>query len=295
MAAADGVDDFLAELRYQRRASEHTVTAYRRDLGRLAALADGADLCGLEAHQLRRFAMQLHGEGLGPRTLARLLSAWRSYFRWLARRGRIANNPCDGLRAPRQPRLLPKALSVDQAQQLLDGTADDVLEVRDQAIFELFYSSGLRLSELAGLDTDTVFDLEAAGLTVTGKRGKTRSVPVGSAAGAAIHRWLELRSQLAGAGETALFVGRGGRRLGVRAIEQRLDRWAQQRGLSVHVHPHMLRHSCASHVLQSSADLRAVQELLGHGNIATTQIYTHLDFQHLAKAYDAAHPRARKK
>jgi integrase/recombinase XerC len=295
MAAADGVDDFLAELRYQRRASEHTVAAYRRDLERLAILAGGADLPGLEAHQLRRFAMQLHGEGLGPRTLARLLSAWRSYFRWLARRGRIASNPCDGLRAPRQPRLLPKALSVDQAQQLLDGRADDVLEIRDQAMFELFYSSGLRLSELAGLDVDTVFDLEAAGLTVTGKRSKTRSVPVGTAAGAAIRRWLEVRPQLAGAGEKALFVGRGGRRLGVRAIEQRLDQWAQRRGMSVHVHPHMLRHSCASHVLQSSADLRAVQELLGHGNIATTQIYTHLDFQHLAKAYDAAHPRARKK
>ena len=295
MVAADGVADFLAELRYQRRASEHTVAAYRRDLQRLAALADGADLPGLEGQQLRRFAMQLHGEGLGARTLARLLSAWRSYFRWLAQRGRIASNPCDGLRAPRQPRLLPKALSVDQAQQLLDGAADDVLEIRDQAMFELFYSSGLRLSELAGLDVDAVFDLEAAGLTVTGKRSKTRSVPVGTAAGAAIRRWLEARPQLAGAAEAALFVGRSGRRLGVRAIQQRLDQWARRRGLAVHVHPHMLRHSCASHVLQSSADLRAVQELLGHGNIATTQIYTHLDFQHLAKAYDAAHPRARKK
>jgi integrase/recombinase XerC len=289
------VDNFLAELAHQRRASPHTLAAYRRDLNKLVALAGDAALPGLQAHQFRRFVMQLHGQGLAARSLARTLSAWRAYYRWLARRGAIAQNPCDGLRAPKQPKPLPKALSVDQTQALLDAPAEALLEVRDKAMFELFYSSGLRLSELAGLDVAGGLDLVEGTVTVTGKRGKTRIVPVGGKAEAAIEAWLGQRGQIAPATEPALFVGRRGDRLNPRTIERRLAAWAKRHGLGVHVHPHMLRHSFASHLLQSSGDLRAVQEMLGHANIGTTQIYTHLDFQHLAKVYDAAHPRARKK
>ncbi|HEX8988304.1 MAG TPA: tyrosine recombinase XerC, partial [Rhodocyclaceae bacterium] len=215
--------------------------------------------------------------------------------RWLARRGEIARNPCDGLRAPKAPKHLPKALSVGETMALLDAPADGVLETRDLAMFELFYSSGLRLSELAGLDVDGGVDLAGGEVRVTGKRGKTRIVPLGEKCSAAIRAWLDQRAGLAGPDEAALFVARGGGRLTPRSIERRLDRWARRHGAGVHVHPHMLRHSFASHVLQSSGDLRAVQEMLGHANIGTTQIYTHLDFQHLAKVYDAAHPRAKKK
>jgi integrase/recombinase XerC len=293
--AAD-IDSFIAELGHQRRASPHTLVAYRRDLERLAALAgDAAALATLQPHQLRRHAMQLHGQGLGARSLARVLSAWRAYYRWLARRGAIGRNPCDGLKAPKQPRHLPKALAVDQSQALLDGEAETLLEVRDKAMAELFYSSGLRLAELASLDLASGLDLAEGMVTVTGKRAKRRSVPVGSQAAAALAAWLAQRPALAADGETALFVSRRGSRLSPRSIEQRLAAWATRQGLGVHVHPHMLRHSFASHLLQSSGDLRAVQELLGHANIGTTQIYTHLDFQHLAKVYDQAHPRARRK
>jgi integrase/recombinase XerC len=294
MSVDGAVDSFLADLSHQRRASPHTVAAYRRDLARLVALADDAELAGLRPHQLRRFAMQLHSRGLGARSLARILSAWRSYYRWLARHGVIACNPCDNLRPPKRPQTLPKVLSIDQSQALLDAPADGVLQERDKAMFELFYSSGLRLSELADLDTSAALDLKEGTVTVVGKRGKTRTVPVGGKALAALAAWLERRGELAAPDEGALFVGRGGLRLGRRSIERRLAQWATRQALGVHVHPHMLRHSFASHVLQSSGDLRAVQEMLGHANIATTQIYTHLDYQHLAKVYDAAHPRARK-
>ncbi len=287
-------EDFLSDLAYQRVASPHTVAAYRRDLAALAGVAGERSLASLDNTLLRRALMQLHGRGLAARSLARTLSAWRAYYRWLARRGAIAVDPCDGLRAPKQPRTLPKALSVDQTSALLDAAADDELETRDKAMFELFYSSGLRLSELGSLNADGI-DFDAGTVTVTGKRSKTRSVPVGAKAAAALRAWLTERAGLALAAERALFVSRRGTRLAVRSIERRLERWATKQGLGLHVHPHMLRHSFASHVLQSSGDLRAVQEMLGHSNIATTQIYTHLDFQHLAKVYDAAHPRARKK
>ncbi|HEX8964612.1 MAG TPA: tyrosine recombinase XerC [Rhodocyclaceae bacterium] len=293
--ASESVDRFLAELEHQRRASPHTLAAYRHDLGTLLKLAGDADARSLQPFQLRRHVMQLHSRGLGPRSLARVLSAWRAWYRWLAKRGEIARNPCDGLRAPKQPKRLPKALSVGQAMALLDAPADSALDKRDVAMFELFYSSGLRLSELASLDLRGGLDLEAAEVTVTGKRAKTRIVPLGEKCASAIRAWLEERHALACSGEPALFVGRGGRRLTPRSIERRLDLWAKRQGAEVHVHPHMLRHSFASHVLQSSGDLRAVQEMLGHANIGTTQIYTHLDFQHLAKVYDAAHPRAKKK
>ncbi|MGE5467021.1 MAG: tyrosine recombinase XerC [Ignavibacteria bacterium] len=293
--ARESVERFLAELAHQRRASPHTVTAYRHDLETLLGLAGDADARALQPFQLRRHAMQLHARGLGPRSLARVLSAWRAWYRWLARRGEIPRNPCDGLRAPKQPKRLPKALSVGQTMALLEAPADGALDLRDLAMFELFYSSGLRLAELASLDLDGGIDLDAREVTVTGKRAKTRIVPVGEKCAQSIRVWLEQRPALAKADEPALFVSQRGGRLTPRAIERRLDLWAKRHGADVHVHPHMLRHSFASHVLQSSGDLRAVQEMLGHANIGTTQIYTHLDFQHLAKVYDAAHPRAKKK
>ncbi len=294
-ASRDSVEQFLAELAHQRRASVHTLAAYRHDLETLLTGVGEADARSLQAFQLRRQAMQLHGRGLAPRSLARMLSAWRAWYRWLAKRGEIERNPCAGLRAPKQPKRLPKALSVGQTMALLDAPAPGLLDIRDLAMFELFYSSGLRLSELASLNVSGGLDLDADEVTVTGKRDKTRIVPVGIQSTEAIRRWLAERAAIAAPDEPALFVNNRGGRLTPRSIERRLERWAKKQGADVHVHPHMLRHSFASHVLQSSGDLRAVQEMLGHANIGTTQIYTHLDFQHLAKVYDAAHPRAKKK
>jgi integrase/recombinase XerC len=300
-AADPSVEQFLAELAHQRRASPHTLTAYRHDLALLQAAADGRALDKLQSHELRRQAMRLHGQGLAARSVARTLSAWRAYYRWLARKGQLTVDPCVGLRAPKRPRALPKALGIDQAAALLATPGDDPLAVRDRAMFELFYSSGLRLAELASLDMVAGrnmaggLDLTNGEVTVTGKRAKTRTVPVGAKALAALGDWLAQRTAIAAPEEPALFVSRRGTRLTPRAIELRLAHWSQNSGLGLHVHPHMLRHSFASHVLQSSGDLRAVQEMLGHASIATTQIYTHLDFQHLAKVYDAAHPRAKSK
>lgn len=289
------VEQFLAELAHQRRASDHTIAAYRHDLAALQTGAGDRPLAALQSHELRRQAMRLRRRGLAARSVARILSAWRAYYRWLTRRGELTADPCVGLRAPKRPRALPKALDIEQAAALLAMPDGDVLAVRDRAMFELFYSSGLRLAELASLDVAGDLDLAAGEVTVTGKRGKTRTVPVGAQAQKALQTWLTQRSCLAAQDETALFVSRRGRRLTPRAIELRLAQQAKKSGLGLHVHPHMLRHSFASHVLQSSGDLRAVQEMLGHASIATTQIYTHLDFQHLAKVYDAAHPRAHKK
>lgn len=289
------IDTFLAELEHQRRASPHTLTAYRRDLQHLLALAPATPPEQLAPPQLKRLLMKLHGAGLAPRSIARTLSAWRAYYRWLAKRSSIERNPCDGLRAPKQPRNLPKALGADQAGALLDAEPDDALESRDRAMAELLYSSGLRLSELASLNLDAHLDLKENEVTVLGKRNKTRTVPIGGKAKEALLSWIQERRSIAKPDEIALFVNKFGRRLSNGGIATRLSRWAQKQGLGVHVHPHMLRHSFASHLLQSSGDLRAVQELLGHENISTTQIYTHLDFQHLAKVYDQAHPRARKK
>ncbi len=293
--SASSIENFLAELEHQRLASPHTLTAYRRDLQHLQTLTPATAPEQIAPPQLKRLLMKLHGEGLAPRSIARTLSAWRAYYRWLAKRSAITRNPCDGLRAPKQPRNLPKALGADQANALLDGEPDDALENRDRAMAELLYSSGLRLSELASLDIGANFDLKENEVTVLGKRNKTRTVPIGGKAKEALLDWIQERAAIAKAGEKALFVNRTGTRLSTTSIARRLSRWAQKQGLGVHVHPHMLRHSFASHLLQSSGDLRAVQELLGHSNISTTQIYTHLDFQHLAKVYDQAHPRARKK
>ena len=311
-ASGDSLDRWLAELSEQRRQSPHTVAAYRRDLETLRELATGQSLATLCSAQIRRFVGQLHARGLSGRSLARVLSSWRGYYRWLGQHGECAVNPVEGIRAPKSPRALPKALSPDEAARLLDGAAaaadraaeadgdgdgdgDETVAARDQAMFELLYSSGLRLSELAGLDLDCLADVAAGEVRVRGKRNKTRIVPVGQPARAALAAWAARRGELASPGEKALFVGVRGARISVRVIELQLARRAQAAGLAQHVHPHMLRHSFASHVLQSSGDLRAVQEMLGHASIASTQVYTHLDFQHLARAYDQAHPRARRK
>jgi integrase/recombinase XerC len=301
--SAAWVAAFLDELAQQRRLSPHTVSAYRHDLATLQRLAGEVSLDRLQPHHIRRFIAQLHGGGLGGRSLGRVLSAWRGFYRWLGSRGLCPVDPTVALRPPKSPQRLPSALSPDETARLLDGppaepaaaAEPDVLAVRDQAVFELFYSSGLRLAELAALDLDCASDLQAGELRVTGKRNKTRLVPVGRLAQNAVAAWLARRGELAAPDEAALFVGLRGKRLAVRVIQARLARRAVECGLAKHVHPHMLRHSFASHVLQSSGDLRAVQEMLGHASIASTQIYTHLDFQHLAQVYDAAHPRAKKK
>jgi integrase/recombinase XerC len=292
------VDAWLAILAEQRRQSPHTVSNYRRDLRRLSELAGETPLAQLQVHHIRRFIAQLHGQGLSGRSLARLLSAWRGFFTWLGNGDVVRANPCDGVRPPKSPRHLPNALSVDEAGRLLQvpDDDDDVFSARDTAMFELFYSSGLRLAELAALDRDALDTVLHDGeIRVLGKRSKARLVPVGSRARDALAAWAAVRDGLAADGEPALFVGRRGQRLGHRGIQLRLAHRAVQQGLPRHVHPHMLRHSFASHVLQSSGDLRAVQEMLGHASIASTQVYTHLDFQHLAQVYDAAHPRAKAK
>ena len=289
---------YLAELSDQRRMSPHTISNYRRDLEKLLAVAGETPLAGLQVHHVRRFVARMHGQGLSGRSLARLLSAWRGFFLWLGERGLVKANPCDGIRPPKSPRLLPKALSVDETARLLQSVEDDdpVQSARDLAMFELFYSSGLRLAELVALDCDALDAVMQEGeIRVLGKRSKLRLVPVGSKAREALAAWGTVRSELARPDEKALFVGVRGARISPRMVELRLERRALLLGLPTHVHPHMLRHSFASHVLQSSGDLRAVQEMLGHASIASTQVYTHLDFQHLAKVYDAAHPRAKAK
>jgi integrase/recombinase XerC len=292
-ANAAWLEAFSAHLAARPR---NTREAYRRDTAVLAQLAGETDMARLAASQLRRFLATLHGRGLAGRSLARMLSSWRVFYRFaLDRDPRIAESPCAGLRPPRSPKTLPSALSPDEAVQLVAGDgATDPLAVRDRALFELAYSSGLRLSELAGVDVDRL-DLVGGEVRVWGKGAKERIVPVGAAALEAIRAWLAVRATLPAGDERAMFVGSGGRRIAPRTIERRLAAWAIRQGLPRHVHPHMLRHSFASHVLQSSGDLRAVQEMLGHASIASTQVYTHLDFQALAKVYDAAHPRARKK
>jgi integrase/recombinase XerC len=295
---AGHVAAFLDSLQSQRRLSPHTVSAYRRDLEALDGHAGQTDLALLASAGLRRALARMHAGGLAGRSLARRLSAWRAFYRWLGERGLLGVDPCAGLKPPRSPRRLPKTLSPDEAARLLDPPgAPDATEasLRDRAMFELFYSSGLRLAELVALNISAGEDIAAGELRVLGKRSKPRIVPVGSQARQAVAAWLVARNALAAADEPALFVNLRGKRLSPRSIERRLALLARRRGLPQHVHPHMLRHSFASHLLQSSGDLRAVQDLLGHASIASTQVYTHLDFMHLAKVYDAAHPRAKRK
>jgi integrase/recombinase XerC len=285
-------EQYLTHLAHERRLSANTAAAYRRDIDALLACAGETLLERLQVHDIRRFISRLHAGGLSPRSLARLLSAWRGLFRYLARDHGFAENPCLGLRAPKAVKRLPNALSPDEAHTLLEKKADAFLAIRDKAMFELLYSSGLRLSELTGLAPPDVNHDEGT-VRVTGKGSKTRIVPVGSKAIAALNAWLRRRAQVPALDQHALFVSEAGRRLSQRSVQLRLKAWALERGVATRVHPHALRHSFASHVLQSSADLRAVQEMLGHASISSTQVYTHLDFQHLAKVYDAAHPRAR--
>jgi integrase/recombinase XerC len=285
---------YLEHLANERRLSRHTVENYARDIAALLELAASTPLNELRVHHVRRYVAQLHGRGLDGRSLARMLSAWRGFFNYLARDHGFAQNPCVGVRPPKAAKRLPHALSPDEAGRLMEIPASDPLAVRDKAILELLYSSGLRLAELTGLTQGDVNPRDAT-VRVTGKGAKTRIVPVGSFALAALQAWLPMREELARPGEQALFVGRDGGVLGARAVQARLKHWALKLGLADKVHPHALRHSFASHLLQSSGDLRAVQEMLGHASISTTQVYTHLDYQHLAKAYDAAHPRAKKR
>jgi integrase/recombinase XerC len=289
--------DYLDALEHQRRLAPATLGNYARAIDVLLALRAGKPLEALEPAEVRRCIALLHAKGLAPRTLALILSAWRGWFRWLARHRGFRANPVLGIRAPKAARPLPKALSVEATQRLLDAEKGHApMALRDRAMFELLYSSGLRLAELVALDAaDGRLDLRQGEVTVTGKGSKTRSVPIGAKARVALQAWLAVRAQFAPPLEKALFVGARGRRISPAVVGARLAAWARASGLNQRVHPHMLRHSFATHVLQSSQDLRAVQEMLGHASISTTQVYTHLDFQALAKVYDAAHPRARKK
>jgi len=294
-AQQDALRGYSAYLGNERQYSPLTIQNYSRDIRQLLKAAGDTPLDDLKSHQIRRFIAQLHGSGLGGKSLARMLSAWRGFYTYLIREKICANNPCVGLRPPKSPRNLPHTLSPDEAVRMVDLPTDDgVLSVRDKAMFELLYSSGLRLAELVGLDP-AALDFADAAVRVTGKGNKTRIVPLGSHAIAALQQWLAARATFAKEAEPALFINRNGGRLSARSVQLRMKEWGIKQGISSNVHPHLLRHSFASHVLQSSGDLRAVQEMLGHASISTTQVYTHLDFQYLAKIYDGAHPRAKKK
>ena len=292
------IDRFLDHLKFERRVSDHTVSAYRIDLLRLQEFAVQRkiqNIARLAPPQARLFAAGLRHLNLSSRSIARTLSAARSFYKFLIREGEGKTNPFEGISTPRGERKLPRTLNIEQAAQLVTITPDSDLTLRDRAILELLYSSGLRLSEIERSNVCDV-DLADKTMTILGKGGKTRIVPVGRHAITAIKSWLQRRQALvSNVEEKALFVSRSGNRLGARAIQKRVEYWAKRQGLDRSVHPHMLRHSFASHLLESSSDLRAVQELLGHSDISTTQVYTHLDFQHLAKVYDKAHPRARRR
>jgi integrase/recombinase XerC len=296
--AEEMLANFLNQLKYEKRASIHTVKSYQRDIERLSGYCKDKLILNwtdLKQADVRAHIASRHRKGMGSKSLQRELSAIRSFYTFLLKNGLAESNPAQHIKAPKQARTLPKTLDVDQINGLLDAGASSPLEIRDLAMFELFYSSGLRLSELSSLDMGDV-DLSDRSLIVrSGKGGKSRVLPIGGKAVTAINNWLQERTKMAAIDNVALFVTFKGRRLGQRSIELRLSQWCKKKGIDQHIHPHMLRHSFASHLLESSQDLRAVQELLGHSNISTTQIYTHLDFQHLAEVYDKAHPRAKKK
>ncbi|PCI20034.1 MAG: tyrosine recombinase XerC [Piscirickettsiaceae bacterium] len=297
-SAADSILQFISTLRNERRLSANTLKAYARDLVQLGMFCDAQNITqwqALKVHDVRRFMSERHRKGLGARSLQRELSACRTFFDFLIKNDGLPYNPALGIRAPKAAKALPHILDVDQMAALLDAAPKDNLDVRDVAMWEIMYSSGLRVSEITGLN---LFDIDLAAhsiLVVSGKGNKSRLLPLGKKAIAAIQRWLTVRGQLLKEGENALFVGKTGRRLSTRNVQLRLERWRKKIGIQGRLTPHMLRHSFASHMLESSQDLRAVQELLGHANISTTQVYTHLDFQHLAAVYDQAHPRAKQK
>ena len=292
-----GQQPFLEYLRDERGLSPRTRSAYRRDLDLYAAelvRLEKDDPAQASEHDLRAFIARVHRQGLGARSIQRLLSAIRGFYRWLMREGRAEHNPATAVRAPRSQKKLPRTLDTDAVSRLLDFKAETPLAIRDKAIMELFYSSGLRLSELASLRWDQL-DPTTGLITVTGKGNKTRMVPVGRLAAEALVNWRKVRGNFAGFDVPTVFVSQRGNPIAVRTIQSRIRHWARKQGLPQQVYPHLLRHSFASHILESSGDLRAVQELLGHADISTTQVYTHLDFQHLARVYDQAHPRARKR
>ncbi len=283
--------------------SGHTVAAYRRDLLKLRAFCAERRIrkwSALDHPSVRTFAAAEHAAGLEPRSIQRRLSAVRTFYEFLLREGYRTGNPAKDVRAPKAKKRLPTALDADQMGRLLEFRVDDALSARDKAIMELFYSSGLRLTELVSLDLGAI-DLADRTVRVLGKGSKTRVLPIGRFAIEALRKWLSERSAMlkrpatGRSDDAAVFIGRGGRRLSARAVQLRVGGWARRQGLRMHVHPHMFRHSFATHLLESSSDLRGVQELLGHADIGTTQVYTHLDFQHLAKVYDASHPRARRR
>ncbi len=287
---------YLAWLRFEKRYSELTVQSYARDLHYLFELLGEKSLSTLDAAQIRRFIAVLHGKGLSGRSLARLLSAWRGFFNYLMRDCGYTANPCIGIRAPKIDQALPQALSVEQAVHLMEVNHDTLAAIRDQAMLELLYTSGIRLAEMVNLDVEQTLPALASGeIRVTGKGQKQRVVPLGKFAIAALQAWLAVREQLALPDEIALFVGARGQRIAHRVVQLRLKQWGITQGITSNVHPHLLRHSFATHMLQSSGDLRAVQEMLGHASISSTQIYTHLDFQYLSKIYDTTHPRAKRK
>jgi integrase/recombinase XerC len=287
------IEDFLSHLAVERQVSVHTMDAYRRDLGALAGWAgeQSLEVVAMQAGEVRAFVAAEHRRGLSPKSLQRRLSACRSFYGWLVKQGRLSASPAAAIRAPKAPRKLPQVLDPDEAKALVEVPTDAPLGLRDRAILELFYSSGLRLSELCGLRWRDL-DLADQLVNVLGKGQKQRSVPLGSHACKALDEW---RRSTQPSNEAPVFPGRGGGPITPRAVQLRLQKLAQRQGLFKRVHPHLLRHSFASHILESSGDLRGVQELLGHADIATTQIYTHLDYQHLAKVYDAAHPRAKRR
>ena len=291
------LENFFSQLKYEKRASENTLKNYQRDLKRLTLFCDKNKIQhwqNIQQSDIRNHIATRHRQGLAASSLHRELSAIRSFFKFLQKQKIITNNPVQHIQAPKGQKKLPKTLDVDQITGFLEAGADSLLEIRDLAIFELFYSSGLRLSELTALNLGSI-DLNDKTLLVSqGKGGKSRLLPTGSKAISALKNWLPLRQQITPENEPALFVSNKGQRLSQRSVQLRLANWCKKKGLSQHIHPHMLRHSFASHLLESSQDLRAIQELLGHSNISTTQIYTHLDFQHLAEIYDKTHPRAKK-
>jgi integrase/recombinase XerC len=295
------IERFAAHLKHERRMSGHTVAAYRRDLESLRSFCERRGIerwDSLDGARIRAFAGAAHAGGLGARSIQRRLSGVRTFFEYLMREGHCTSNPAVDVRAPKTKKRLPTTLDADRMGRLLAFRTDDTLSSRDKAMMELFYSSGLRLAELVTLDLGAV-DLADRTVRVLGKGAKSRVLPIGRFAVEALRRWLAERAELLrgarGEPERAVFIGRGGRRLTARAVQLRVELWARRQGLGVHVHPHMFRHSFATHLLESSGNLRGVQELLGHADIGTTQVYTHLDFQHLAKVYDASHPRARRR
>lgn len=293
----ENLNNFLIYLQDERGLSARTIKAYHRDLDQLLrylVTEQISQATQVTQHHIRAHIAQQHRQGLGGKSLQRMLSAIRSFYRWMLREGIARNNPATPVRAPKSPRHLPATLDVDSISQLLDIPCDTPLAIRDKAIMELFYSSGLRLSELAGLRWEQI-DLPSGMLRVVGKGNRSRMVPVGRMAVEALLEWRKVRGQFASFEQPHIFVSRRGTPLATRSIQARVRYWAKRQGLPQNIYPHLLRHSFASHMLESSGNLRAVQELLGHADISTTQVYTHLDFQHLAKVYDKAHPRAKKK